>query len=92
MGVPGSTNGDLFHDWPKLPISGLETKRLLVYFGPEMRVLGDDPRVRSGRGKPAPDLYLVALQSLNATAEPSTKPTMPSECIVFEDSAAGEGP
>ncbi|SCN81956.1 related to HAD superfamily hydrolase [Fusarium fujikuroi] len=52
-------------------------------------VLGDDPRVRQGRGKPAPDIYLVALQSLNSTAESGGKPIMPNECLVFEDSVAG---
>jgi pseudouridine 5'-phosphatase len=151
MGVPDSTNGDIFHDWAKLPISreqfaressaqmrlhfpdceplpgaekllsnlsrsrsassgdriGLalasstkshsyelktsrpETKRLLSFFESDRRVLGDDPRVRQGRGKPAPDIYLVALQTLNAAAESSEKAIMPNECLVFEDSVAG---
>ena len=31
-----------------------ETKRLLETFHPDRRILGDDPRVRQGRGKPAP--------------------------------------
>lgn len=66
-----------------------ETKSLLSFFQPERRVLGDDPRVRQGRGKPAPDIYLVALQSLNATAESGGKDIMPNECLVFEDSVAG---
>lgn len=151
MGVPDSTNGDVFHKWAKLPISReqsahesaeqmrlqfpdceplpgakkllsdlsrarsaasgdrielalasstkshsfelktsrTETKRLLGHFTPERRVLGDDPRVRQGRGKPAPDIYLVALQSLNSTANSDKKPIMPHECLVFEDSVAG---
>ncbi|MBE3048042.1 HAD-IA family hydrolase [Candidatus Bathyarchaeota archaeon] len=151
MGVPDSTNSDLFHDWAKLPIpreqfareaaeqtrlhfpnctplpgaedilsclsrarstssgdrielalasgtksctyelktSRPETKRLLGYFRPDRRVLGDDPRVPSGRGKPAPDIYLVALQALNATAGSGVKPIMPNECLAFEDSPAG---
>eukprot|EP00906_Rhabdomonas_costata_P037587 RCo052965 len=42
-------------------------------------VCGDDPEVR-GRGKPAPDLFLVAARRLNA---------QPSQCLVFEDSPAG---
>lgn len=69
-----------------------ETKQLLSYFDPDRRVLGDDPRVPKGRGKPAPDIYLVALQSLNATKhgpDSSTKPIMPNECLVFEDSVVG---
>ncbi|EAW17201.1 putative HAD superfamily hydrolase [Aspergillus fischeri NRRL 181] len=150
MGVPDSTNSDLFHDWAKLPISReqfarelreevhqqfqtctplpgaekllsnlgrarsassgerielalasstkthtfelkmsrRETKQLLSILPSERRVLGDDPRVRQGRGKPAPDIYLVALQALNSTAD-SGKPILPSECLVFEDSVAG---
>ncbi|KAL2867381.1 putative HAD superfamily hydrolase [Aspergillus lucknowensis] len=148
MGVPDSTNGDLFHDWAKVPvpreqfacelkdrmrknfqnceplpgaetlllnlsraqnasgdrielalasstksqsfelkISRPETKKLLGYFQPERRVLGDDSRVRQGRGKPAPDIYLVALQTLRS--DTNTKPILPSECLVFEDSVVG---
>ena len=151
MGVPDSTNGDLFHNWAKLPISREqfaresseqmrlhfpdceplpgaekllsnlsrargassgdrielalasstkshsyelktskpETKQLLNFFRPDRRVLGDDPRVRQGRGKPAPDIYLVALQSINSTADSGKKAIMPNECLVFEDSVAG---
>lgn len=151
MGVPDSTNGDMFHNWAKLPISreqfaresteqmrqhfqnceplpgtekllsnlsrarsdssgdGIElalasstkshsyelktsrpeTKRLLSIFQSDKRVLGDDPRVRQGRGKPAPDIYLVALQSLNSAADSGEKAIMPNECLVFEDSVAG---
>lgn len=48
--------------------SGSESKRLLGLFEPDRRVLGDDPRVRRGRGKPAPDIYLVALEALNSAA------------------------
>jgi len=148
MGVPDSTNSDVFHNWAKLPISreqfacelkdrmrknfpnctplpGVETlllnlsrarnasgdrielalasstksqsfelkisrpetKQLLGFFQPERRVLGDDPRVRQGRGKPAPDIYLVALQSLKSDS--NRNPILPSECLVFEDSVAG---
>ncbi|PKX91466.1 putative HAD superfamily hydrolase [Aspergillus novofumigatus IBT 16806] len=151
MGVPDSTNSDLFHNWAKLPISREqfarelreevhrqfqtctplpgaekllsnlsrarsasagerielalasstkshtfelkvsrpETKQLLNLFPSARRVLGDDPRVRQGRGKPAPDIYLVALQALNSAAASGEKPILPSECLVFEDSVAG---
>jgi pseudouridine-5'-monophosphatase len=41
-------------------------------------VCGDDPRVR--RGKPAPDIFLAAAQSLGAD---------PSSCVVVEDSPLG---
>ncbi|KAJ5337185.1 HAD superfamily hydrolase [Penicillium brevicompactum] len=151
MGVPNSTNGDIFHDWAKLPISreqfaressanmGLhfpnckplpgarellsslsracgtsskkridmalasstkshtyelktsraEIKDLIGFFRPERRILGDDPRVPRGRGKPAPDIFLVALRAINLTKDPSEKDILPSECLVFEDSVAG---
>lgn len=150
MGVPDSTNGDLFHSWAKLPIpreqfahelkeqmrldfpkskplpgaeellsclsrahsatgegvelalasstkthsyklkiSTPEAKRLLDFFHPNKRVLGDDSRVRRGRGKPAPDIYLLALQLVNLTASPGGSEIKPEECLVFEDSVAG---
>lgn len=73
----------------ELKISRQETKQLLDFFGSGRRVLGDDSRVRQGRGKPAPEIYLVALQSLNSTIDSSTKAIMPDECLVFEDSVAG---
>ncbi|KAH7419981.1 HAD-like domain-containing protein [Cadophora sp. MPI-SDFR-AT-0126] len=80
-----------------------EIRGLLGAFGEERRVLGDDGRVKKGRGKPAPDVYLAALgainDSLSATSGPSTekeeeekqerKPIMPNECLVFEDSIVG---
>lgn len=150
MGVTDSTNGDVFHNWAKLPISreqfaresaeqmrlhfpdcrplpgaeeilanlsrarnesgekielalasstksrsyelktsSPETKRLIDFFQPDRIVLGDDPRVPQGRGKPAPDIYLVALQSLNSMQDSGKKPILPNECLVFEDSVAG---
>ncbi len=49
-------------------------------------VTGDDPRIPPGRGKPAPDIWLVALQSLNDGRE---DPILPEECIVFEDGIPG---
>ncbi|KAI2793422.1 hypothetical protein POX_a00001 [Penicillium oxalicum] len=148
MGIPDSTNSDVFHNWAKVPISREqfacelkarmrknfqnctplpgaetlllnlsrarnasgdrielalasstksqsfelkisrpETKQLLGYFQPDRRVLGDDSRVRQGRGKPAPDIYLVALQTLKSDI--NATPILPSECLVFEDSVAG---
>ena len=149
MGVPDSTNGEIFHNWAKLPIpreqfaqelreqmhsqfrnceplpgahkllfdlshaqnssgnkiklalasgsksqnfeiktSRPETKQLLDFFQPSYRVLGDDARVRQGRGKPAPDIYLAALQSLNSASD-LEEAIMPNECLVFEDSVVG---
>lgn len=151
MGVPGSTNSDMFHDWAKLPISREEwalesakqmrlyfsncmpmpgaeqlvynlsrahsaasgeriklalatgakrqsyevktsrpeTKRLIDLFPTKHRILGDDSRIPKGRGKPAPDIYLVALQALNSAVSFGEKVILPSECLVFEDSLVG---
>ncbi|HXJ36612.1 MAG TPA: HAD-IA family hydrolase [Candidatus Eisenbacteria bacterium] len=41
-------------------------------------VVGDDPRI--GRGKPAPDIFLVAAEALGAS---------PRACVVIEDAPAG---
>lgn len=63
---------------------------LFEYFSPEHQVLGDDPRIPKGRGKPAPDIYLLALSTLNATLEARGQPPIqPEECLVFEDSVPG---
>jgi len=150
MGIPGSTNGDTFHNWAQLPISREEFKQeqteqqrihfpecqplpgvelllqqlktarntdgfpvqlalatssmketfdmktsgsaaraLLEPMPPEHRVLGDDPRVQRGRGKPAPDIYLLALKSINDSLPEGVSKITPAECLVFEDSVLG---
>jgi pseudouridine-5'-monophosphatase len=63
---------------------------LFKYFAPEHQVLGDDPRIPAGRGKPAPEIYLLALSTLNKTLETQGQPPIqPEECLVFEDSVPG---
>jgi len=44
----------------------------------ECVITGDDPAI--GRGKPDPDIFLLAAERLNAS---------PGDCLVFEDSPAG---
>ncbi|BFZ60085.1 hypothetical protein YB2330_001107 [Saitoella coloradoensis] len=64
---------------------------LFKHFG-EHVIVGDDPRIPPGRGKPYPDIWLLALNTLNASlasADPSHVPILPSECLVFEDSVLG---
>lgn len=66
-----------------------ETKQTFSVFHENRRVLGDDPRVQKGRGKPAPDIFLMALQTINSSLEPGEKEITPEECLVFEDSVPG---
>lgn len=59
-------------------------------FAQEHRVLGDDPRIGKGRGKPAPDIYLLALKTINDRLQREGKEAIkPEECLVFEDSVPG---
>ncbi len=64
---------------------------LFSHFPLKNRVLGDDPRIPPGRGKPAPDIYLLALETINAEirAKGVEKEITPEECLVFEDSVPG---
>ncbi len=62
---------------------------LFSVFEGHRRVLGDDERIPSGRGKPAPDIYLLALSTINASLAPGEEPIRPEECLVFEDSVPG---
>lgn len=77
----------------------LKTKHLtdngFALFGKHV-VVGDDTRIPKGRGKPFPDIWLVALESLNAEkrAEAQEKgipfeDIKPEECLVFEDGVPG---
>lgn len=61
-------------------------------FPPSQIVCGDDPRVPKGRGKPLPDIYLTALDTVNQTIASSGSgepPVTPAECLVFEDAVPG---
>jgi len=62
---------------------------LFESFDPKRRILGDDPRIPKGRGKPWPDIYLLALQAINGTLEPGEEEIKPEECLVFEDGIPG---
>ncbi|KAK9368717.1 HAD-like domain-containing protein [Lipomyces kononenkoae] len=52
-------------------------------------VLGDDARIPKGKGKPEPDIWLVALATLNANLPDHMEPIKPQECLVFEDGIPG---
>ncbi|EKD18257.1 uncharacterized protein L3040_004784 [Drepanopeziza brunnea f. sp. 'multigermtubi'] len=62
---------------------------LMHVFPAERRVLGDDARIAPGRGKPSPDIYLLALADVNATRPAGEEEIRPEECLVFEDSVPG---
>lgn len=51
--------------------------------------MGDDTRIPVGRGKPAPDIYLLALETINSSLGDGESPVSPEECLVFEDSVPG---
>ncbi|KAJ5097947.1 HAD-superfamily hydrolase subfamily IA variant 3 [Penicillium argentinense] len=54
------------------------------------RVLGDDPRIGKGRGKPLPDIYLLALETININLRSKGEVEVkPEECLVFEDAVPG---
>lgn len=52
-------------------------------------VTGDDERVPKGRGKPYPDIWLAALESLNSQLKEGEDEIKPEECLVFEDAVPG---
>lgn len=64
-------------------------QELFTVFPQDRRVLGDDTRLLAGRGKPLPDIFLLALKTINDTLPEGEKPITPEECLVFEDSVPG---
>ncbi len=64
------------------------TELFAVFESPRL-VLGDDARIPPGRGKPLPDIYLLALQTINDSLPAGERPVTPEECLVFEDSVPG---
>lgn len=66
-------------------------RHLFDLFPPSRTILGDDPRIPAGKGKPLPDIYLLALDVINQEIrEKGEEPEItPEECLVFEDSVPG---
>ncbi|KAM4062104.1 haloacid dehalogenase-like hydrolase [Hirsutella rhossiliensis] len=62
---------------------------LFAHFPADRRVLGDDPRLQPGRGKPLPDIFVLALKTINDSLPAGEEPIAPDECLVFEDSVPG---
>jgi pseudouridine-5'-monophosphatase len=73
----------------------LKTKpmqELFSVFQEKQTVVGDDPRIGRGRGKPLPDIYLLALKTINESIDAEgegERQIKPEECLVFEDSVPG---
>jgi len=65
------------------------TKEIFAVFPDHRRILGDDTRLAKGRGKPAPDIFLLALQVINGSLSEGEEKIKPEECLVFEDSVPG---
>ena len=64
-------------------------EELFTVFPRDRRVLGDDARIPIGRGKPSPDIYLLALKTVNDSLSEGERKVSPEECLVFEDSVPG---
>jgi len=65
-------------------------RHLFSAFSDPHRIVGDDPRIPKGRGKPAPDIYMLALETINKEIRASGGvEILPEECLVFEDSVPG---
>jgi pseudouridine 5'-phosphatase len=62
---------------------------LFGVFVEERRILGDDARIAKGRGKPCPDIYLLALKTINDSLEEGEAQIKLEECLVFEDGIPG---
>lgn len=54
-----------------------------------MRVLGDGSKIHKGRGKPNPDICLLALKVISEILEEEEEKIRPRECLVFEDAVPG---
>lgn len=66
-----------------------ETKEIFSVFEQKRRIMGDDPRIEKGKGKPSPDIFLLALKAINDTLPEGETKIEPEECLVFEDSIPG---
>ncbi|KAH6676327.1 HAD-like domain-containing protein [Halenospora varia] len=64
-------------------------QELFSVFSTDRRVLGDDERIAKGRGKPLPDIYHLALKTINTSLPEGEPEVKPEECLVFEDSVPG---
>lgn len=74
----------------ELKLLSAEVSELLELIPAENRIRSYDPRMAGKSKKPAPDIFLLALEVLNeAKAKSGEDPILPEECLVFEDSIIG---
>ncbi|KAG0652455.1 putative hydrolase [Hyphodiscus hymeniophilus] len=76
-------------DTHRFEIKTRHLEDLFMNFAQERRVLGDDVKIPKGRGKPWPEIYLLALKSINDGLEHGEEVIKPEECLVFEDAVPG---
>ncbi|KAL8855420.1 MAG: hypothetical protein Q9178_007932 [Gyalolechia marmorata] len=64
---------------------------LTAYFTTDTCLFSDDDDMRTKKGKPAGDIYLLAMERINLSlaAGEGVPKLQPNECLVFEDSIAG---
>ncbi|KAL8808247.1 MAG: hypothetical protein Q9200_004368, partial [Gallowayella weberi] len=66
---------------------------LTSHFTPLTSLFSDDADMQTKKGKPAGDIFLLAMQRINAslaaTDGQDARELTPEECLVFEDSIAG---
>ncbi|KAL8787662.1 MAG: hypothetical protein Q9213_002093 [Squamulea squamosa] len=69
---------------------------LTSYFIPRTCLFSDDDDMRTKKGKPAGDIFLLAMERINASLTDAhhddggeVQKIRPEECLVFEDSIAG---
>ncbi|TLD23498.1 HAD-like protein [Venturia nashicola] len=71
---------------------GVKTSRLpeiAEAFPDHVRVFGDDSDMGDAKKKPMPDIFLLALERINASLGEGERSVKAEECLVFEDSIAG---
>lgn len=70
--------------------SNPKTRAFMDLIPEDRRVLADSPSMlaSNARAKPAPDVFLTALDTINASLPENEKIT-PAECLVFEDGVPG---
>ena len=51
--------------------------------------MGDGSKIHKGRGKPNPNICLLALKVTSETLDEEAEKLRPKECLVFEDAVPG---